>query len=107
MSVPVRRRRQAQDELLAYVDRIADDSPDAAIRFIEAFERLCANLSRHPEMAPTHQSDEPALRELQLRRVPVPEFTDYLVFYAFDGDSVDVLHVLHARLDLERRLYRR
>ena len=107
MNVPVRRRRAAQDEFLAYVDRIADDDPDAAIRFIDAFERLCANLSRHPEMGRSYRSDEPTLRALNLRRASIPDFHDYLVFYAFDDDTVEVLHVLHARLDVERRLRRR
>ena len=57
-------------------------------------------------MAPIHQSDEATLRDLRVRRLPVPEFPNYVLFYTFDGEAEDVLHVLHARLDHERRLRR-
>lgn len=88
MSVPVRRRRTAHDELLACVDTIADASPDSAIRFIDAFERLCAHLSQHPEMAPLYQSEDPSLTGLRIRRRPIgKEFPNYVVFYAFDGEA--------------------
>ncbi|MBY0279972.1 type II toxin-antitoxin system RelE/ParE family toxin [Candidatus Binatia bacterium] len=104
MIVPIRRRRQAQDELLAYVDRIADDDPDVAIRFIEAFERLCTTLARHPESGRTYEPADPALKRRRIRRAPIPGFPRYLVFYTFDGETVEILHVLHARLDHRRRL---
>ncbi len=104
MSVPVRRRRQAQEELLHYVDRIADDNPDAAIRLIDAFESACAHFSNHPEMAPLHETDDPTLAEHRLRKWVLPEFPDYLIFYRFDGEVVEVLHLFHAKLDYERRL---
>ena len=58
-------------------------------------------------MGRSYRSDEPTLRALNLRRASIPDFHDYLVFYAFDDDTVEVLHVLHARLDVERRLRRR
>lgn len=83
MSVPVRRRRQAEDELLGYVDAIAEDNVDAAIRLIDAFEDACRLFAEHPEIAPFYETDNPALEAKGIRRWVLRGFSNYLVFYVF------------------------
>lgn len=104
MSVPVRRRGPAEQELLAYIDRIAEENLEAALRLIDAFEAACAHFSNHPEIAPLHETEDPRLKDLGIRRWVLPEFPNYLVFYRFDGVVIEILHFMHAKLDHDRRL---
>lgn len=104
MSVSVRRRRQAEQELLHHVDTIAEDNLYAALRLIDAFETACALLAEHPEIAPVYETDDAALQAKHIRKWVLPDFPNYLIFYIYNGDVVDVVHVLHAKVDQEKRL---
>ncbi len=102
MSVPVTRRRQATAELLHQVAEIEKDNPDAALRFLDAFERACAQLAEQPEMAPRYESENPRLADV--RRWVIPDFPGYLIFYHYDGTQISILHLFSAKQDYDSRL---
>ena len=102
MTVPVRRRAQANQELLEHVDRISDDNPAAALRFIDAFEKALAELSEHPEIGSPYEPDDPRLSGI--RKWVLPAFPNYLLFYRFEKGAVHLLHILRAERDQKRIL---
>ena len=79
-----------------YSSRIAVDNPGAARRFVVAAEATCEQLRKHPEIG--HQENFRKLRGIRSWRVD--GFGSYLVFYRFDGTTVEVLRLLHGALDL-------
>ena len=50
MTYRVERLPAAAQQLLAHVDYISDDDPDAALRFIDAVEAALAALAEQPEL---------------------------------------------------------
>ena len=99
MTYPVRRRAQANQELLEHVDRITADDPEAALRFIDVFEKALAHLSEHPEMAATYDADDERLVGIR-QWVLAPPFSRYLLFYRFEEGAVHLLHILRTERDV-------
>lgn len=99
MTYPVRRRAQANQELLEHVDRIADGDPDAALRFIDAIESALTHLSAHPEMASIYDADDGRLVGIR-QWVLAPPFSKYLLFYRFEKGAVHLLHILRTERDI-------
>ncbi len=99
MSYPVRRRAQAEAELLVHIAWIAERNPGAAIRFTDAIEDTFKVLSLQPEIGAPHPSRNPRLRGL--RKWVLPSFENYVLFYLFRGEHVDVLHVYRGERDYE------
>ncbi|HUB28011.1 MAG TPA: type II toxin-antitoxin system RelE/ParE family toxin [Tepidisphaeraceae bacterium] len=77
---------------------IARDSVDAAIRFHDAVDITCEQIQEFPTRSPRYELPEPQFSEL--RRRAVQGFRNYLIFYRFDGDAVDVIRVLHGARDI-------
>ena len=88
----------AEVDLLEHLDYIADDNPDAALRFIQAVEKALERLSEMPEIGAVREFDNPRLSGV--RRWPVPKFSRYLIFYQVTEDSIRVLRVLHGARDI-------
>jgi toxin ParE1/3/4 len=86
--VPVLEWRQsARADLLAIVDYISDDNPDAAQRLKDEIEAKVAKLPEHPKL---YRSGRVAdTREM----VVLP---NYLVIYSKSARVVTILRVLHA-----------
>ena len=83
------------DEAIAYYLTEADDR--VALRFIDAMERACGHISRHPASGSLRYAVElnlPGLRAWPLRRFP------HIVFYVETKDRLDVWRVLHAARDI-------
>jgi plasmid stabilization system protein ParE len=98
-SHPVRRTPRAEAELLAHVERIAASNLDAALRFVDAVEAALALISELPEMGAPHETSETRLRGI--RKWVLPRFSNYVLFYRFDGEVVRLLHVFHGASDYE------
>ena len=87
-AVPVLEWRQtARADLLAIVEYIADDSPDAAQRLKDDVEAKVAALSEHPHLYRAGRVE--GTREMVV-------WPNYLVIYAEDARAVTILRVLHA-----------
>ena len=80
-------RETARTDLLAIVDYISDDSPDAAQRLKNEIEAKVANLPQHPKLY--RSGRVVGTREMVIR-------SNYVVVYLEDGCTVAVLRVLHA-----------
>ena len=83
-------------EALADLDEIgrwiARDDPGRADRFVDALERRCAALSRHPKCYPVvHVAGSAEIRKRGFRR--------YLIFFRVGPNRVDILRVVHGARD--------
>ena len=83
------------DALFAY---LAQDSPDAADRFLVAAQEALELLAEMPEIGSLQQFDHPALKDL--RSWPVKGFEKHLIFYRLIASRIEIIRVLHAARDL-------
>jgi len=79
--------KAARADLLAILDYISDDNPDAAERLIAEIETKASRLPERPELY--RKGRAAGTRELVVR-------PNYLVVYAVDEQAVRILRVLHA-----------
>ena len=80
-------REAARADLLAIVDYISDDNPDAAQQLRDDIETKVAKLAEHPKLY--RPGRVAGTREMITRR-------SYVVVYAEDLLAVTILRVLHA-----------
>ena len=80
-------RETARADLLAIVEYIADDNPDAAQELKDEIETKVSELARFPQMYKTGRVI--GTREMVVR-------PNFIVVYTEDADAVSVLRVLHA-----------
>lgn len=83
----------AERDIETIGDWIAEDSPQAAIAFVERLSRACGGLAAMPLAYPI----VPELADLKLRKRVVGP---YLVFYRVT-DTVEIARVLHGARDYE------
>jgi toxin ParE1/3/4 len=80
-------RETARADLLAIVDYISDDNPDAAQRLKDAIEAKASKLPEHPRLY--RPGRVAGTREMIVR-------PNYVVIYTEDARAVSILRVLHA-----------
>lgn len=85
--------REARADLLAIIDYISDDNPDAAQRLKDDIERKVAALPEHPKLY--RHGRVSGTREMVVR-------SKYVVVYREDADTITVLRVLHGAQDWPR-----
>lgn len=101
MPYRVRLRAHAQQQIERHVTRLAQTSPQAAARFIDAFERSIQLLSEWPESGPRYESSDERLS--QLRKWVIPGFRRFLVFYRFEDNVVELIDIVDGRSDFQLR----
>ena len=74
-------------DLLAIVDYISDDNPDAAQALRDEIEAKVSRLREQPRLYRVGRVE--GTREMVVR-------SNYIVVYAEDADTVTILRVLHA-----------
>lgn len=74
-------------DLMAIVDYISDDNPNAALALMEEIQSKVAQLPAHPKRCRPGRVE--GTRELVVR-------PNYIVVYAETAEAVTVLRVLHA-----------
>lgn len=86
----------AQEDLLAILEFIAEDSPDRAISFVDRLDERIGRLEHNPLLGrvPRHRK----LREYGYRVLVVGS---YLVFYILRGRTVEVHRVVHGSRNLD------
>lgn len=85
-------RPQAQEDLLTIYEYIAEDSPANETRFIDRLESVCALLAEQPRMGKVRLELQPA----GIHSFPAD---DYLIFYWVQGDTLEVINIIHASRD--------
>ena len=80
-------RAMARADLLAIVDYISDDNPDAAQHLKDEIEAKASKLPEHPKLYRSGRVS--GTREMVVRE-------NYVVVYIEDARAVSILRVLHA-----------
>ena len=96
MTLEVRLTDEAERDIEAIGNWIAEESPKRAERFVDELLEKCMDLGEMPERF-ARVSRFPAIR----RRV----HGNYLIFYRVNADDVDVIRVLHGAMDYENLLW--
>jgi toxin ParE1/3/4 len=102
MTPAVYKTPRAERDLLDHYVYIGRRNPAAADRFLRAVEDAFMLLAHNPLMG--RAWDSPAPRLAGVRSWTVPQFRNYRIFYRPVPDGIEVLHVLHARRDIQRFL---
>ncbi|MBW4563358.1 MAG: type II toxin-antitoxin system RelE/ParE family toxin [Mojavia pulchra JT2-VF2] len=87
------------DEHFAY---IAQENPDAALKFFDAIRETFAQLAKMPGMGRLYKVQNPRLQGL--RKWAVKDFKKYLIFYFKQDENIQILRILYAGRDIERIL---
>jgi toxin ParE1/3/4 len=87
------RSPRAVTDILEIVERIANDNPTAAGRFLEEIDRLLTRLSEFPGLGPARDELLPGLRSIP--------HSNYLLFYRPVTNGIELVRVLHGARDLE------
>jgi len=80
-------RKAARSDLLAIIDYISDDNPDAAQRLKDDIEAKAAKLPEHPQLY--RPGRVAGTREMIVR-------SNYVLVYTENARAVSILRVLHA-----------
>lgn len=83
---------QAEQDLLEIAIHIAQDNPEAADRFLERIDQICALIATSPKIGRLREEFAPTLRSF-----PVDH---YVVFYVPTKRGIGVARILHGARDL-------
>ena len=89
---------KASQDLDDLFDYIAQNHPDAALRFFDATRQTIARLVQNPGLGSPYPSNNPRLANL--RKWGVQGFEKYLIFYLRQDELVKVVRIIHAARDL-------
>jgi plasmid stabilization system protein ParE len=77
------------------LDHLGERDPRVAERFRVNFIQITQSLQIFPSRGPVEMTDPRGT----LRRIVVPRFYNYLIFYRVEDASIDVIRVLHGARD--------
>lgn len=86
-------QKAAEEDVQQIVFYIAEDNLAAADAFRAAIENARATLEDLPEIGSACDFDRQEITGL--RRLPVPKFKNYLIFYRHTLEEVEILRILH------------
>ena len=89
----VLRRPEAESDLEDIWSHIAQDSPNAADRFIDLIEAGCLSLAQNPLMGRLRPELAAGLHSFPVR--------SYVIFYMPLGDGIEVVRVISGFRDVE------
>ena len=89
---------QAEADIEAIGEHIAEESPESAISFVRELREACEGLGDMSKRFPL----VPRYARTGIRR---RVHGNYLVFYRIGIETVDVIHVLHGAMDYEALLF--
>ena len=92
----------AEDDLINIWVYIARDNPEAADRTYQAAEKTFETLAAMPEIGTLYWTQRSRLKGR--RFFPVKQFHNYVIYYREIADGVEIVRVLHARMEKNRRL---
>lgn len=93
------RPRARIDPLEQFVYFSEEENIELAERYFTAVDETCALLVKQPRIGGTYDSDIPELAGM--RRMPVKEFGNYLIFYLPHSGGIDIIRVIHGARDIE------
>jgi toxin ParE1/3/4 len=99
MTLPIRLRATAEQDVASYAEFLQRDSLDAALRFLDAANAAFALLGKTPYIGAPCRYQKPHYEGL--RAWPVAGFKKCLIFYRVVSGEVEVIRVLHGARDLQ------
>ncbi|VAW04999.1 hypothetical protein MNBD_ALPHA01-1151 [hydrothermal vent metagenome] len=90
-------RPQADADLDNHAQVIAGDNLEVALRLYDRAQETYEMLCEMPHMGVLHNSPKPEL--VAVRYLPIKDFLRYLVFYRITDRTIDIIRVLHSRMD--------
>jgi len=95
---PVVRRRQANEDIDSAINYYWHEAgADLALAFTNELEKVIRRISKQPGAGSprfVHEVGIPALRHAAMGRFP------YLIFYLENESRIEVLRVLHSKMDI-------
>ena len=86
---------EAEQDIMAYGDYLAERNPAVALRFADAVDATIEMLCRNPNLGERLHAD--LLGEIRYRTVI--DFRNYLIFYRRVDDVLEIVRVLHGARD--------
>jgi toxin ParE1/3/4 len=99
---PIRITPKADNDIDECCAWIRKDNPATALRFLDAVELTCRNLSQMPGIGSRRYAEIPLVRGV--RMIGVKGFEKYLLFYLEHETSIDIVRLLHAARDIPQAL---
>jgi len=91
-------QRKALEDIEEIVSFIAQDSTKAAKNFRDTLEQTCVLLAEMPDMGMARDFKNPTLTNIRLW--PLKRFEKYLIFYRVQGNTLNIIRVVHGVRDL-------
>ena len=98
MSVRIVRTARADRDIVEIGLFIAEDSIEAADRFLEAVETTFLALAEMPRMGALRTFRNPRFAGVRMWRVK--DFEKYLIFYLNNDDGLEIVRVIHGAQDI-------
>lgn len=77
---------------------LRERNQSAARALVDAYEQALRILRAHPEAGRRYIPDHAGLGDLRV--LPVPGYSDYLIFSRYDGSTVEIVRVIHGARDV-------
>ena len=81
-----------------YFTYISQGNHDRALQFFDAARQTFATLAQMPGMGRLYDPEEEGIADL--RKWAVKGFNNYLIFYRYDDETLEVLRIIYATRDL-------
>jgi toxin ParE1/3/4 len=98
VTLPVRLRSAAENDVAENARYLQDNSVEAAIRFLDAFDATLQLIATSPGIGGSCQFQKPLFDKIRVW--PIGGFKNYLIFYRVLPDEIEVVRVLHGARDL-------
>lgn len=95
-------RHAAELDAFGYFRYINDHNPEAARRFLEAIDQTIESLSLQPRKGRLRKFRGKDLKNIRSWRVD--DFENYLIFYRFAGERLEILRIKHGAMDFPQAL---
>jgi toxin ParE1/3/4 len=92
--LPVLRTARSDEDLIAIWMHIAEDTPGAADRVLDAIAQRWEQLARHPQSGMARDDIAPGLRHLITGQ--------YMMLYRIQDEGIEILRVIHGRRKTDR-----
>lgn len=96
------KRPSVIQDIIGQAAFIAQESPAAAIRFVDAVEETFERLVEIPGVGSSRSYLHPLLQDLRCWHVR--GFTKVLIFYRFDEETVEIVRLIHGSQDIPTQL---
>jgi toxin ParE1/3/4 len=85
-------------DLHEHCNYLAQNNQNSALQFFDAARQTFAALARMPGMGRQYESEDDDI--INIRKWAVKGFKQYLIFYRYDDEIIEILQIVHATRDL-------